>query len=326
MEEINFLSNKKDGGRKAEGRKNTEKIEWSKPANIGINEEQAAGKPLGWLSFFKKNKLEAKDKKMLSGFNVSRKQALNSARDRLFAVKQQKKESARQPVLEKKADFNKAGNSPKAAKTAKAAKTIKKQTKQKQEEQEWENPNILETNLIKNEIVSFFDWQKGAISLIIACVLPCFIIAVIYGFLFSWEKKMNYQNQDIVGKINTADQQIKELEMTVKNILFFQKKLKFAAQLLDSHIYWTNFFNFLENYTLENVFYDGFAGDTSGNYSLTAKTKDFWTIAQQIKAMRANNNVSYVNVGGGKSSSGGGDDQTVDFALELSINPEIFTE
>lgn len=310
MEEVNFLSNQSKGkGRKDDKKKSGKKIEWSEPAIAdGVKSEPEGSMLSGWFSFFKKDKNSKQDKKNAGGSNSLRKNAVNLIKE--------------QPIIKKE----KKNNLNKPAKAKKTKQSAKKQAKPREENQEWENPDILETNLIKDEIVSFFDWRKGATNLLITCLFPCFIIGAIYGFLFFWGQQINLKNQDIINKINKTNQQIEELEAEVKDILFFNKKLNIAGQILDNHIYWTNFFEFLENYTLSDVFYDSFSGGINGDYILTAHAKDFWTIAQQIKIMRADNNVIMVSASSGQSSAEDGEEGSgVGFKLELSVKPDIFT-
>ena len=207
---------------------------------------------------------------------------------------------------------------------------------EKGSEEKWKKAKILETNLIKGELASFFNWKKGILVLIFYFLFSGLIVAGFYGGLLLWEKQRESLKLEYSGKILDLEEQvIKPLEEEAKKILTVKEKIKLAKSLLDRHIYWTNFFKFLEDNTLTDVYYtSSFAGDTNGEYSFSARTRNFKMILDQVNIMRGNDNVEKVIVSGGsvKSSGsieqGGGDGQSdvggVDFKLELTINPNIF--
>ena len=193
-------------------------------------------------------------------------------------------------------------------------------------EKKWENPDILETNLIKGEIIFFFNWRKGIIKLSIAIILACLAIGVVYGGLDFWQKYKEEEIRKIAQKFIELNQQIRQAEQGVDEILAWQRKLSLVSTLLDNHIYWTNFFKFLENNTLVDVYFPGgFSGDTSGNYNLAAVGVNYNTIHQQVKTLKILDQVVRVGVTSGSFTPTGEDGQSsINFSLELSVNPEIF--
>jgi len=206
--------------------------------------------------------------------------------------------------------------------------------KERQEEQEkfesieWENPDILETNLIKGEIISFFDWRKNLVILLSVVISVCLTVGAIYGGLIFWQKSKEKDIEIFNKKFTKLNSQIQSAEKDVEEVLTFQKKLKLVSALLDKHIYWTNFFKLLEDNTIADVYYLDFSGGIKGNYNIAAMAESFNAIYQQIKTMQKSDNIIEVKVKGGDLSkpdrenpSGG-----VNFNLELSIDPKIFTQ
>lgn len=191
---------------------------------------------------------------------------------------------------------------------------------------EWENPDILETNLIKGEVVSFFSWRKNLMIFLNTIILACLIISAIYGCLIYWqqgrEKKVKVFNREFIE----LGSQIRQAEENIEEILIFQQKIKLAGILLDRHIYWTNFFSFLEDNIIADVYYFDFSGDIKGHYNIAAMAKSFSAITQQIQVMKEDDRIVEVMVRGGDLSQANKEGQSggVKFSLELSVDPKIF--
>ncbi|MFH1233181.1 MAG: hypothetical protein V1649_00830 [Patescibacteria group bacterium] len=202
----------------------------------------------------------------------------------------------------------------------KQEETIVKEFKQ------WKNPDIMETNLIKNEIIAYFDW-KGKISVLInVIILSCSLVGIVYGGLLFWQKQKAGDVGDkeaLIEKNITLEAQTAQTEKDIKEIIIFQNKLKAVGILLNNHTYWTNFFKFLEDNTIADVFYAGFSGDTNGKYTFGAMARNYASISRQINTMKANSDVISVKADGGKIA-GRGEASGVNFSLNLEINPNIF--
>ncbi len=196
----------------------------------------------------------------------------------------------------------------------------------KEEEKKWESSNIIETNLINGEVINFFDWRKKIIILLNAVILSCLFLALGYGGLIYWQKQKQEQIAPLLARIESIGKDLKIAEADKNELFNFQKKLKIAKTLLDRHVYWTNFFKFLENYTLPEVYFNNFSGDINGNYVLDSRTTNYDNIAKQLIAFKqAGIVLSAQSQGGqilGQSQAGG----EIKFQLELSVDKKIFVE
>ena len=208
----------------------------------------------------------------------------------------------------------------------------------KENKKEWESSHILETNLIKGEFVAFFQLKKNLIFLSVFIIFACLTVAGIYGGLTFWDKQ---KKQPVVvnsEKIDNLNKAIGQLEEEIKQMSMLEDNLKLASQLLGKHIYWTNFFKFLEDINIPNVSYDAISFNNSGEYSFSARTKNFRAILDQVNIIRLNEYVKEVKVSGGKVSVGqdagkksesqkkGEETTGVDFTLKFSIDPVLFTK
>jgi hypothetical protein len=184
--------------------------------------------------------------------------------------------------------------------------------------------NALEVNLIKGEIVKFFDWQKALLVLIIAVFSSFTILSVSYWGISWWGSSRQYvQNRDFLQEYYRIDKEISDLQSKLSEISQLKDKIGMTSYLLDRHIYWTNFFSFLEDNILSNVYFANFSGNIDGDYSFSATTDSLDVIDAQIKKFLANKYVKKAEVGAG-TVGGDKEKQVVTFSLSLSVDPQIF--
>ena len=158
-------------------------------------------------------------------------------------------------------------------------------------------------------------------------LIPIFLIAVIYIGLMSYQKQSQAKIQEQTKKFNELTEKIKQAEVGLKDITEFQTRLGIVSKVFAKHIYWTNFFRFLEDNTIKDVYYSGFGGDTGGKYSLDAVASTFSNISEQVDILRNNHKITDVQTSGGQFIPGDGANKTkVKFTLDLSILKDIFTE
>ena len=188
-------------------------------------------------------------------------------------------------------------------------------------------PRVLETNLINEAIVTFFDWQEKIIPLISAILAPIVAVAAIYYGIAFYQKSNQLKNLEQVQKFKELERTIIREETGIKEINVFGDKLKTVNQIFGQHLYWTNFFKFLEDNTRQNVYFTGFTGDTGGSYALEALAASYGDIAEQVKVFKNNKYVTQVEASGGEMAGGNETSKTlVKFILKFSISKKIFTE
>lgn len=192
------------------------------------------------------------------------------------------------------------------------------------------NPKVLEVNLVKDEVSVEFDWNKHLLSLFLALLVAGSFVAEIYYGLDWWQKQEEERTVVLNNELQLVGSQIKNINNNSKDFTSFKDKLTLTKQLADSHIYWTDFFNWLEKNTLNSVTYSGFSGDISGEYSLDATAKTFSDISWQVKAFKKDPFTDLARVDSGSASRPGDDepavskDTTVSFSINLQVKPQIF--
>lgn len=155
------------------------------------------------------------------------------------------------------------------------------------ENRQWQSFNIVATNLIKEQRSMFFNWQNKILLLVLFVSLSVMACILSYGVLLILEKNKLNANDYIFKNLDGIIAEIKKEEVTAQDILQFNEKLMAVDYLLKNHIYWTNFFAFLENNTITDVYYESFAGDLSGKYNIPSVAKDFRSISLQLKVLQA---------------------------------------
>lgn len=330
---IDFIV-KKDGGknREREEEKGKEELKWSNPAPLSKEENKEkkwGAKRLPRLfSFWIKDKKDNKD--------INKENIKNLREEVLKTIKE--KEEKNTPIFtrekikenEKKELADGIDLLPKAdtrldAHLVKGAEKNYKEKKVVEEKKaEWERTDVLETNLIEGEMVSFFNVKKNISFLIIVFSLVILILGGSYLGMYFWTKEINKTTEDSTRVSGAQNQQITVLEKEKKEIYTFGRKLELVEYLLNNHVYWTNFLRFLEENTLNEVYYISFSGDLGGSYGLPAVTQNYSLIDKQIETFLKNKEVNEVSVKSGQFGAGSTDKASVIFNLDLKINPNIF--
>lgn len=148
------------------------------------------------------------------------------------------------------------------------------------------NPEVLDVNLVRDEIIIFFNWKKNLIISFLLIILACLFIYEISTGLDYWEEVESLKAEKIEKQIEELKKEVVELNNKANNALLFKEKSLTFSKLLDNHIYWSNFFKWLENNTLNTVKYSGFNGTISGFYSLTATAPTYAEASWQAKVLK----------------------------------------
>lgn len=213
-------------------------------------------------------------------------------------------------------------------------KKIEKKEEKPKNEKDNKNPDgkvlidshVLETNLVKGEnVLRFIDWQKHSVILALFGSFAVFIVAGAYFWLIMSGREVETRIVNIDKNIVSLNDDIDKIKNDIQQFSVLEKKVKLLDQLLDNHIYWTNFFKFLEDNTLEDIFYlDGFSGDDSGSYKFAANATNFNSISEQLKVFKRNDFVRSVSTEGGELNSEVENATGVNFDLQISVDPKLF--
>lgn len=147
------------------------------------------------------------------------------------------------------------------------------------------NPKILEVNLIKEEERLEFDWKKGVKALLFALGVTAFIIIEIYLGLDWWQKDEEARLEQTKAETSKVSKEVAEFRKSAADALAYQDKTLEVDRLLGEHIYWTNFFKWLESNTLSTVSFGSFSGTNDGQYTLAGTAGSFAEVSWQIQRL-----------------------------------------
>jgi Tfp pilus assembly protein PilN len=162
---------------------------------------------------------------------------------------------------------------------------FKKRRQENRNDKRLKNPKILEVNLIKEETQLSFNWRRNGKALLFALGVTIFIIIEIYFGLDWWRQDEEARLEGLKAEIKTVSQEVADMRELAKDALAYQKKTVEISELLDDHIYWTNFFSWLEKNTLSTVSYGEFSGDIEGEYNLKGIAGSFAEVSWQAKQL-----------------------------------------
>jgi len=183
--------------------------------------------------------------------------------------------------------------------------------------------------LIKGEVKIDFEWGKNVSFLALTLVIIAAFIAEIYFGLDWWGEQEKQRAESLNVSIAKVNAEISKVKSKADEALAYKDKSIEVGRLLDNHIYWSNFFNWLEKNTLNTIKFDSFTGDIKGKYSLSAKALSYSEVSWQTKAFLNDPfvkkvDVSSVNFTSSKDKTSLASNKGVSFTLNLELNPDIF--
>ncbi len=193
-------------------------------------------------------------------------------------------------------------------------------------------PELFGVNLLPNatnqplQQTPFYRMLRASTVMVMLCTL-IYLAMVAYQGFFIW------RTHNTLAELTGLDSEIVTYRTLQSDINQTSTTLAAIQDLLNDHLYWSQWFSFLEEYTLPNVYYSNFSGSANGTMNLQAVAPDFTTISQQIAVFKALPEVLDVTVTTatrsdtnfadttGDPSSGASD--TVQFTISLQVDPAI---
>ncbi|MFA5420630.1 MAG: hypothetical protein WC280_01210 [Patescibacteria group bacterium] len=197
----------------------------------------------------------------------------------------------------------------------------------KKEEKINNNLELLETDLIKDQVPVFFDYRRHLVAFFVLLLVSFAILIELFLLLTWWgEIKKDESESYLKDEINYVISEKSRISNDYEMVLKFKNDASISFAILDNHIYWSNFLDYLEKNTLKAVYYRNFSGNINGIYTLPSVTKDVRAISYQSQAFNLDEQTSSVNTSdeiigsSGISASSG----HVNFNLNLNLRPRLF--
>jgi hypothetical protein len=189
------------------------------------------------------------------------------------------------------------------------------------------NPSILEVDLIKDQVDIRFNWNKNLSILGIFSLITLVLVAEVYITLFLWQKnEIATKTSRLKQESRIVNEEINKAREDATEALEFKSKSEAVSYSFYKHVYWSNFFNYLEKNTLADVYYSGFGGDTTGIYILKSFVQDFRALAVQLRAFISDPNTVSALVANEKINNTPGKTVGVLFDLNLIVSKALFNK
>ncbi len=188
-------------------------------------------------------------------------------------------------------------------------------------------PEELEANLLlaKKRLIRLGFYSIGAV---VVCVL-------VYVGLIFYESNIEQDVERVEAQIEQVKEEIDNYRSIQSESISLRAKTSAIKDIIDTHVYWSNFFDKLEDHTINNVYYTSFGGDlNSGRINLKAQTKSFLDVGRQLLVFQnAGNFLSDVLINSAikseeKLTTETGEEvtkQKVEFSITLDVLPSVFT-
>jgi len=192
--------------------------------------------------------------------------------------------------------------------------------------EEINNPKILETNLIKQEAGAILGLGRKIVWPALGLLIPLGVIAGAYLTLHLQIEQRKKIVEQLADQISVNEIEVVKAQTDAKPAISFKKRLSVVNSLLNKHVYWTNFFHWLETNTLAEVSYlQGFSGDLTGEYTLLARAQNYALIEKQVAQLSNVKETVAISVKSAKTSFAVKDAAPgVVFDLDLTVKSVIF--
>lgn len=183
--------------------------------------------------------------------------------------------------------------------------------------------NLIPEELIFNKHLSLV--TKLSI-LILIMVLSGGVVFGAYYLINSNQLKVKQIIVEKTANILSLNEKVAANNKIAASNIYLQQKLLAIKDNLDTKILWSKFFELLEKYTLETVYYTSFSADTSGLITLPAVASDYNEAAKQIVALQqASDFTSQVITDSATlSSSQNSGGMGVSFVLKIKLADNVF--
>lgn len=193
-------------------------------------------------------------------------------------------------------------------------------------------PDLFGVNLLPNasqqpmEQTPLYRLLRSGVLMVMTCALV-YLAMVGYQAFFIW------RTHNTLAELTDIDNQILTYRQLQSDINVTTNQLTAIQDLLNDHLYWSQWFTFLEQNTLPTVYYSSFSGSDNGTMNLQVIAPDFTTVSQQIAAFRALPEVTDVTVTTAARSDTSFSEATgdassaaqsnVQFTMSLQVDPAL---
>ncbi len=199
----------------------------------------------------------------------------------------------------------------------------RKETRGKEEKQEFLDVNLIPDEISKQPELEFQKRFYLSISIVFSTL--AIVIFAYLGILW-YQLSISKHISDVEERMAVLNREISNFENNKDQILSLRDYMEALEGVLKGHIYWTNFFELLEKYTIEEIYYTSFSMSGHDRLVISAVGKDYQSAAKQLVAFqKANNFIKNVRIDAVSATilDDKGNYQ-INFNINLEFLPNVF--
>ncbi len=159
--------------------------------------------------------------------------------------------------------------------------------------------DILDLDLVRGEIVNVFDFKKNIFLFFVVISLSLILVFITYLSVLKWgDSQIKIQQAEYSEKISYVNNIIIKTRQEAEKVFDFQKKVVTVEKYLDTHLYQSNFFEFLENHILDDVYFLNYSKQSDNVYVFSAKATNVGAVGAQVEKFLSSNQVKSASVDG----------------------------
>lgn len=186
-------------------------------------------------------------------------------------------------------------------------------------------PAVPGVNLVPEELQNAAGSKNKLVMIILTAAITLLLIGVASVGMLLVKQMLTKQANDIKQDIEQMSGQRKKLTAQKRDAIKLHEETLQAMDLLNKHIYWTQFFKQLEEVTVDTVAYRSVTADQAGRVTILATGADFRSVARQLIAYQ--NDAEFIKEASITSASmrqEAGASATVDFTATITLQPGAF--
>ncbi|TAK05574.1 hypothetical protein EPO33_00275 [Patescibacteria group bacterium] len=188
--------------------------------------------------------------------------------------------------------------------------------------------HVLRVSLIPEEGGKPVKSSRGGLRIVVAVgIVSVIAVAAGYGVARAMAGQRTAEIKNVEAVIAQTDARIAEADANLVSTRRAGRQLGAVRKLLDGHIQWTRFFDYLERNTIPTVTFTQLRSESVGTVTLDGLAESFAAAAEQIVVFRTSTGmISGVEAGGMTADvAPNGEVRGVRFTMTLTLAPTLLT-
>ncbi len=186
-------------------------------------------------------------------------------------------------------------------------------------------PLVPGVNLVPEELQHAAGSRNKLVMLGLTAAITVLIVGVASVGMLLIQQVLTKQADTIQTDIAQMDAQRTRLTVQKRSAIQLHNDTLQAMDILNKHIYWTRFFQQLEEVTTDTVQYRSVTADQAGRVTILASGTDFRSVARQLIAYQQDTAfIKDVSITSASVRQGAGAATAVDFTATLTLQTGAF--